>query len=95
MDRISVEIVMCESFLFSIGTEYEGSEFESRCGQEFCLLHVVQTGSGFHPTSSYPMSAGGSFPGGKPCRVVKLRYLQLVPRSRKSGSVRQLSHTPS
>jgi hypothetical protein len=31
---------------------------------KFSLLHVVQTGSGVHATS-YPMSAGGSFPGGK------------------------------
>jgi hypothetical protein len=29
----------------------DGSEFESRKGQEFSLLHVVQTGSGIHPTS--------------------------------------------
>jgi hypothetical protein len=28
------------------------------------LLHVVQTGSGVHPTS-YPMGTGGSFPGDK------------------------------
>jgi hypothetical protein len=42
----------------------DGSEFESRCGQEFSLLHVVQTGSGVHPTS-YPMGTWGSFPGGK------------------------------
>jgi hypothetical protein len=33
-------------------------------GQEFSLLHVVQTGFGVHPTS-YPMGTGGSFPGGK------------------------------
>jgi hypothetical protein len=33
-------------------------------GQEFSLLHVVQTGSEAHPTS-YPMGTGGSFPGGK------------------------------
>jgi hypothetical protein len=33
-------------------------------GQEFSLLHVVQTGSGVHPTS-YPMGTRGSFPGGK------------------------------
>jgi hypothetical protein len=35
----------------------EGSEFETRYGQEFSLLHVVQTGSGVHPTS-YPMGMG-------------------------------------
>jgi hypothetical protein len=33
-------------------------------GQEFSLLHVVQTGSGDYPASS-PMGTGGSFPGGK------------------------------
>jgi hypothetical protein len=33
-------------------------------GQEFSLLHVVQTGSEVHPTS-YPMGTGGSFPGDK------------------------------
>jgi hypothetical protein len=33
-------------------------------GQEFSLLHVVQTGSGVHPTS-YPMGTGGSIPEGK------------------------------
>jgi hypothetical protein len=30
-------------------------------GQEFALLHVVQTGSEAHPTS-YPMGTGDSFP---------------------------------
>jgi hypothetical protein len=47
-----------------MGWTTEGSEFESQKGQEFSLLHVVQTGSGVHPTS-YPMGTGGSFPGGK------------------------------
>jgi hypothetical protein len=42
----------------------ERSEFESRYVQEFSLLHVVQTGSGVHPTS-YPMGTAGSFPEGK------------------------------
>jgi hypothetical protein len=46
------------------GWTTEGSEFESRWGQEFSLLHVVHTGSGVQPTS-YPMGIGGSFPGGK------------------------------
>jgi hypothetical protein len=32
-------------------------------GQEFSLLHVVQTGSGAH-LASYPMGTGGSFLGG-------------------------------
>jgi hypothetical protein len=47
-----------------MGWTTEGSEFESRWGQEFSLLHVVQTGSGAHP-ASYPMGTGGSFPGVK------------------------------
>jgi hypothetical protein len=32
--------------------------------KNFSLLHVVQTGSGVHPTS-YLMGTGGSFPGDK------------------------------
>jgi hypothetical protein len=36
--------------------------FNSRQGQDFSLLHNVQTGSGAHP-ASYPMGAGGSFRG--------------------------------
>jgi hypothetical protein len=42
----------------------ESLGFESRYGQKFSLLHVVQTGSGVHPTS-YTMGTGGSFPGVK------------------------------
>jgi hypothetical protein len=45
-----------------MGWTTEGSEFESRWGKEFSLFHVVQTGSGVHPTS-YSMCTGGSFPG--------------------------------
>jgi hypothetical protein len=33
------------------GSDDEGSEFESRWGQEFSLLHVVQTDFGAHPVS--------------------------------------------
>jgi hypothetical protein len=46
------------------GLETEGSEFESRKGQEFSLLHVVQTVSGVYRTP-YPMGTGGFFPGSK------------------------------
>jgi hypothetical protein len=42
----------------------EESELESRYGQDFSLLNIVQTCSGVHPTS-YRMGIGGSFPGGK------------------------------
>jgi hypothetical protein len=50
-------------FVFSVNSlDDQGSEFESRWGQEFS--HVVQTGSGVHPTS-YPMGTGGFFLGVK------------------------------
>jgi hypothetical protein len=39
----------------------EGREFESRQGKKFSLLHIVQTGSGVHPTS-YKMGTGGFSP---------------------------------
>jgi hypothetical protein len=45
--------------------EQEGREFESRQGKKkFSLLHIVQTGSGVHPTS-YKLGTGVSFPGVK------------------------------
>jgi hypothetical protein len=50
-----------------IGTGYEledgRSEFEYPWGQEFSLLHVVQTGSGTH-TAAYTMGTGGHVPWG-------------------------------
>jgi hypothetical protein len=45
------------------GWTTEGSEFESRYGQEFSLLHVIQTGSGIQPTSC-PTGTAGSLPEG-------------------------------
>jgi hypothetical protein len=47
-----------------MGWTTEGSEFESRWGQEFCPLQVVQACSGVHPTS-YPVGTRGSFLGSK------------------------------
>jgi hypothetical protein len=41
----------------SYGLDDGGSEFESRQGQEFSLLQIVQIGSGVHPTS-YPLGTG-------------------------------------
>jgi hypothetical protein len=46
------------------GLNDRGVGVESRWGQEFSLLHVVQIGSRPHPPS-YPMGTGGSFPGSK------------------------------
>jgi hypothetical protein len=39
-----------------------GREFESRKGKKFLLPHIVQTGSGVHPTS-YEMGTGGKAAG--------------------------------
>jgi hypothetical protein len=46
------------------GLDNQGFEVRVPVGQEFSLLHVVQTGSGAHPTS-YPMGNGGSLLWGK------------------------------
>jgi hypothetical protein len=51
-------------YRLATGWATEVLEFESRYGQEFALLHVVQTGSEAHP-ASYPMGTGDSLPGGK------------------------------
>jgi hypothetical protein len=40
----------------------EGSEFEPDRGQEFSLLHVIQTCYVAHP-AFYPVGTGGFFPG--------------------------------
>jgi hypothetical protein len=61
------------------------SEFEYRWGQEFSVLHVIQTGSGAHP-ASYQMGIGDSFPGSKAAGGEANHSLQLVPRSRKCGT---------
>jgi hypothetical protein len=42
----------------------EGTDFESRKGQDFSLLHVVHTGSAAHP-ACYPMGTGASFSWGE------------------------------
>jgi hypothetical protein len=57
------------------------------------LLHVFQTGSGAHP-ASYLMCTGGSSPGVKR-QVREADHLQLMPRSRKYGSIHPHLHTPS
>jgi hypothetical protein len=50
--------------LVDIATGYDRGEreFESRQGKNFSLLHIVQTGSGVHPTS-YKMGTGGKAAG--------------------------------
>jgi hypothetical protein len=46
------------------GLEGQGVGVRFPMGQEFSLLHFVQTGSRAHP-ASYPMGTGGSFLVGK------------------------------
>jgi hypothetical protein len=43
------------------GLDDQGLKFESLQGQEYLLLHIVQTGSGVRPTS-YTMDTGSSLP---------------------------------
>jgi hypothetical protein len=65
------------------GWTTEGSEFESRYGKEFSLLHVVQTGSEAH-LASFPTGTGDSFPWGKADGGIKLiTHFQLALRLRK------------
>jgi hypothetical protein len=56
------DLILVVGLVIGIATCYglddqEGREFESRKGKKFSLLHIVQTGSGFHPTS-YKMGTG-------------------------------------
>jgi hypothetical protein len=46
------------------GLDDRAIEVRSPTGADFSSSPCVQTGSGAHP-ASYPMGAGGSFPGGK------------------------------
>jgi hypothetical protein len=46
------------------GWTTKGPQFESQWGQEFLLLHVVQTGFEVHPTS-YQMGTRVYLPGNK------------------------------
>jgi hypothetical protein len=46
------------------GLDDQGAGVQVPVGSRIFILHVVQSGSGVHPTS-YPMGIGGSFPGGK------------------------------
>lgn len=46
------------------GWTIEESEFESRCGPQCLLLHIIQTGSEAH-LASYPVGTGGTLPRSK------------------------------
>jgi hypothetical protein len=66
--HLSIVLPLTRDSVVGIATGYgldnRGSEFESQWGQEFSVLHLIQTGSGVHPTSC-PMGTGGSFLAGK------------------------------
>jgi hypothetical protein len=66
MDLTEIGQVGIGQSVYRLGTGWttKGSEFDSRWGQGFSLLHVVQTGSGVHLTY-YPTDTGVSFPGVK------------------------------
>jgi hypothetical protein len=52
--------------------------------RDFCLQHIVQTGSGAHP-ASYPMGMGEIFLEDKVAGLTT--HLQVVPMPRKCGWV--------
>jgi hypothetical protein len=53
--------VITDNYVLTLGVSRDRGIATSYGLDEF---HVVQTGSGVHPTS-YPMGTGDSFPGGK------------------------------
>jgi hypothetical protein len=55
-------------YQLTMGWKTKGLEFECWWGQEFSLLHFIETGSGAH-LASYPMGTGDFFPRGKVGRV--------------------------
>jgi hypothetical protein len=66
---------------YSEGLRASRPEFDSLQGQDFSLLHVVQTGSGAQ-TVSYPKGTGGSSQGVKRQGVKLTARLNIVLRSR-------------
>jgi hypothetical protein len=52
----------------AIGIDGRGVGVRVPAGSKFSLLHIVQAGSGVHPTS-YKMGTGGFFPGGKAAKA--------------------------
>jgi hypothetical protein len=58
----------CVSLSIVRGYGLDGGGFNSQQGQDFSLLHSIQTIFGTHP-ASYPMSTGDNFPRGKVARV--------------------------
>jgi hypothetical protein len=74
------------SIVTGYGLVDQAVKFEYWKGQEFSLLHIVQTGSGAHP-ASYPMGSGGSFPGVKWQGLKLIIHIKLRLRSTNNNSV--------
>jgi hypothetical protein len=68
----------------------EGSVFESQYGQEFSVLHVIQTSSGALP-ASYPLGTGGCLARGK---VVGCEADHSLPTSAEVKKMWIYSSTP-
>jgi hypothetical protein len=67
--RIRTNFMMCisgssGSIVSDYGLDDRAIEVRSPTGADFSSSLCAQTGSGAHP-ATYPMGAGGSFPGGK------------------------------
>jgi hypothetical protein len=76
------------------GWTVDGSEFESRYGQEYCLLHRVQTGSGNYPASC--TMGTGAFPRGVKKQGHEADYSHSSSSEFKNvGPIPLLPHTPS
>jgi hypothetical protein len=77
-----------------MGWTTEGSEFEFRCGQEFSILHLVQTGSWVHPTC-YPIGTGALSPGVKRLGREADRSPPSSTEVENGGAIPLLPHSPS
>jgi hypothetical protein len=78
-------------YRLATGSTTEG--FESRYGQEFSFLHVIQTGSG-HIQPAIQWEPGALSPGvTRPGREAD--HIQIVPRWRKYEAIHPLPNTPS
>jgi hypothetical protein len=69
LDYLSAETILPFIFCKRLGLRILAlhtlvARFRLPAGQDFSLLHGVQTGCGAHPASD-PMGTGGDFPGGK------------------------------
>jgi hypothetical protein len=90
--------LMSQDSVVSIATGYglddQGVEFEFRWGQNFFLLHFVQTALGAHP-ASYPIIIGGSLPGVKRTGHEAGYSPPSSAEVKNSGAIPPLPHKPS